>query len=95
MAILPITAETFTQDHMKKLVRGVTVAEQALALAHNKLTTEAQRCEALVQNVNALEDSLADRPTTEDWTKLIDKIDDLQRGVISTHELYIYAKENR
>lgn len=95
MAILPITAETFTQDHMKKLVRGVTVAEQALALAYDKLTQEAKRATSLVADLNELQDSLADRPTAEDWTKLIDKIDDLQRGVISTHELYIYAKENR
>lgn len=90
---MPITAETFELEHFEKLERGIGVAKQAYAALVNDLEHEADARADLRAHTDDLEDKLRERPTMEQWNGVMQFIVDVERGIRSVEELFVFARE--
>lgn len=94
---MPITAETFELEHFEVLRRGLDAAEGALRLRDEeveKLTEQIDVAkDARDEEVDQLKDALSEKPTAEEWGKLIEFIVDVDRGVRDFPELIAWLRD--
>lgn len=90
----PITAETFELEHFEKLVRGVSVAQEAFAALENDLREEQEDREKAEAERDELKESLDEaRSELREQRTLIELIADVERGIRSLDELFTYVRE--
>lgn len=90
---MPITAETFELEHFEKLERGIAVAREAYAARVKDLEHEEEARAELRAYIADLEDEYQRRPTVEHWDRVMQFIVDVERGIRSVEELFVFARE--
>lgn len=84
-----VTPETFTLEHMHKLVRGMGVAEQKMEdLTQDNKMLDDKNVELKAKLVEMQFEVEGMRRDEDQWDAMLEMIDDVRRGVRELNELY-------
>lgn len=84
-----VTPETFTLEHMHKLVRGMGVAEEKMEdLTQDNKRLDDKNVELKAKLVEMQFEIEGMRRDEDQWDAMLEMIDDVRRGVRELNELY-------